>query len=71
MPTIINAEHLGKQYRIGALRRTNSFRDLFDEKVRSIFTKKDHKTSSEENTIWALENVSFAVQEGEVLGIIG
>ena len=71
MSEIINIEHLSKQYRIGALKRTNSFRDLFDEKMRSIFKKREEKRSSSENTIWALENISFAVQRGEVRGIIG
>ena len=71
MSTIIHVEHLSKQYRIGALRRSNSFRDIFEEKVQSIFRKKDQKGSSSKNTIWALEDVSFDVQEGEVLGIIG
>ena len=71
MPTIISVENLSKQYSIGTLRQYNSFRDIFDEKVRSFFKAKDQTGVKAQNTIWALQDVSFDVQEGEVLGIIG
>lgn len=71
MPTIISVEHLSKQYRIGTSRRHNSFRDIFDEKVRSFFKAKEQTGTKAQNTIWALQDVSFDVHEGEVLGIIG
>lgn len=71
MPTIITVDHLCKQYRIGALRRHNSFRDLFDEKARGLFKAKGRTGAGARNTIWALQDVSFDVNEGEVLGIIG
>ncbi|HTY09644.1 MAG TPA: ABC transporter ATP-binding protein [Bacteroidota bacterium] len=71
MPAIITVEHLSKRYRIGALRRHNSFRDLFDEKLRMLFSRAEREAAAKENAIWALKDVSFELNEGEVLGIIG
>ena len=71
MPTIIEVKNLSKKYRIGTSRRHNSFRDIFDERIRTLFRRKGQSGVGGENTIWALRDVSFDVQEGEVLGIIG
>lgn len=71
MSTIISVEHLSKQYRIEALKRHNSFRDIFDEKLVALFGKSAGSSGSGENLIWALNDVSFEVQEADVLGIIG
>ncbi|MGA7161616.1 MAG: polysaccharide ABC transporter ATP-binding protein [Bacteroidota bacterium] len=71
MSTIITVEHLSKQYRIGTLRRHNSFRDVFDEKLSSLFKRSGTQSRNEENYIWALSDVSFEVQQGDVFGIIG
>jgi lipopolysaccharide transport system ATP-binding protein len=71
MPPIITVEHLSKRYRLGALKRHNSFRDVFDEKLATLFGKSGVRSGLGENFIWALNDVSFEVQEGDVLGIIG
>ncbi len=71
MSAIISVEHLSKQYRIGALRRHNSFRDVFDEKLQAVFKPAQRRAAAKESTIWALKDVSFELNEGEVLGIIG
>ena len=71
MSAIITVEHLSKQYRIGALKKGNSFRDAFDEKLRALFAGKGRLLAAQDDTIWALNDVSFEVEAGEVLGIIG
>ena len=71
MPPIISVDHLSKQYRIGALKRHNSFRDVFDEKLDYLLRRSGARSRAAENFIWALDDVSFEVQEGDVLGIVG
>ncbi|MFN7036504.1 MAG: ABC transporter ATP-binding protein [Bellilinea sp.] len=62
----IRANHLGKQYRLGALYEQR-YRTL-RESLGSLF-KRDERKSHE--TIWALRDVSFEVKQGQVLGVIG
>ncbi|MBI5822204.1 MAG: ABC transporter ATP-binding protein [Verrucomicrobia bacterium] len=64
----IRVENLGKRYRIGHLRkRHDTLRDL----IASAFRRGDRQPSVTEDTIWALKDVSFEVNQGEVIGIIG
>ncbi|MEW5798823.1 MAG: ABC transporter ATP-binding protein [Bacteroidota bacterium] len=71
METVIDIKNLSKRYRIGSLRRHTSFRDLFDEKLRELTRFSKRNIRNDESTIWALKDVSFSVEQGEVLGIIG
>lgn len=65
-PSIV-VENLSKQYRIGRLSHETMLREalvnLIKHPIRRLRTKRE--------TIWALKDVSFEVQEGEVVGIIG
>src|SRR5579872_2707210 len=73
---VISARGLSKQYRIGdAQKRHSTLRDQIAEmaaaplrSMRSRFSGSDRKNG---NNIWALENISFDVREGEVVGVIG
>src|SRR5437660_2645129 len=67
---IIKVESLSKRYRIGTLGHT-SLRDAVASAVRSPLRSLRGKNGSDENTIWALKDVSFEVEPGEVVGIIG
>jgi lipopolysaccharide transport system ATP-binding protein len=66
----IRVENLAKQYRIGrAQERYDTLRDAIGATLRS--RKPRIANTKSDDTIWALKDVSFEVQRGEVLGIIG
>jgi len=72
---IIQVEHLSKRYRIGNQVSYGSLRDSIANAVlgslRSIKHRSYGSKTSESEHIWALKDVSFEVQRGEILGIIG
>jgi len=71
MKPIISVENLSKQYHIGAKVPYKTFRETLMNAITSPARLFKGNGSRENNTIWALKDVSFEVQEGEVLGIIG
>ena len=71
---VIRVENLGKRYRIGARqKRANTLRETLQNLAASPFDylRSTLRGPSEEEIIWALKDVSFEVQRGEVVGIIG
>jgi len=73
----IRIEHLSKQYRIGAVRQPYySLRETLTNaaltplrNIRSIL--QGVKQPAERNYIWALDDISFEVKQGEAIGVIG
>jgi lipopolysaccharide transport system ATP-binding protein len=69
MSVAIEAEGLSKRYRIGQMQAAyGTLRESLTHVAKRL-TGKEHRTHREE--IWALRDVTFGVDEGEVLGVIG
>ena len=64
---IIEVENLSKRYRLGAIGAT-SFRETLQRWREN--RRKDAPTASQQD-FWALREVSFKVQPGEIVGIVG
>jgi lipopolysaccharide transport system ATP-binding protein len=64
MKEAIRVENITKQYRLGALRHETMLRDV----ITNLFRRRPRKR---EETILALNDLSFSVDVGEVVGLIG
>jgi lipopolysaccharide transport system ATP-binding protein len=67
--TAIRVNDLGKQYRLGAL--SGGYRTLRDSLAESTGQLLGRVPRPTRETIWALRHVSFEVERGQVLGVIG
>jgi lipopolysaccharide transport system ATP-binding protein len=71
MNEVISVENLGKKYIISHQGSANdTFREMITKSAKNIFKNKSFKNNRKEE-FWALKNVSFQVDKGDRIGIIG
>jgi lipopolysaccharide transport system ATP-binding protein len=78
---VIRVEGLSKRYRIGARQAGyRTFRETLMHGLKASWSsaqrifhrpKADCRCKSENNSIWALKNISLEIRRGDILGIIG
>ena len=73
MTVAIRVENLGKSYRVGRDRRGSyrTLRESLADLATAPFRRLRDKGEGPSETFWALKDVSFEVQPGEVVGVIG
>src|SRR5215510_5734732 len=72
MKPVIRVEHLGKRFTLGeretvAPTLREAFKNSFRSTAQSIISRNGHFHP----TVWALKDVSFDIQPGQVVGIVG
>ncbi|MFM8314428.1 MAG: ATP-binding cassette domain-containing protein, partial [Deltaproteobacteria bacterium] len=77
MKPVIEVQNISKRYRLGALGAT-SIRELLNDFSRKIrenspneLVKNILKEESNSQYLWAVKDVSFNVEAGEIVGLIG
>jgi lipopolysaccharide transport system ATP-binding protein len=68
---VISVQGLGKRYVIGHQPRHDTLRDRLAHGARGLLQRFSRTAQAATEEFWALSDVSFDIQQGEVVGVIG
>ena len=78
MKPVVEVHHLSKLYHLGSTGATSlraTLEALFGRKgsqtAAAAATAPDDRAGPEPNTFWALQDVSFSIQPGSIVGVVG
>jgi lipopolysaccharide transport system ATP-binding protein len=66
--TAISVEKVSKEFKLGRSQGSNMLREVLVNAFRSTWRK---SAPADKKTLWALRDVSFSLESGQVLGIVG
>jgi homopolymeric O-antigen transport system ATP-binding protein len=67
--TAIRVQNLSKKYKVGTQRHHNTLRDRLMDGAKSLVRRNGN--GHESDVFWALKDISFEINRGEIVGIVG
>lgn len=71
MCTAVEFNNISKQYHLGVVSTKTFSQDIYHWWVVNVMGKMDKEEQEDINYLWALRDIDFKVEEGDIVGIIG